>query len=118
MLLSGQEACLQYINWFDRTSPGPRRMDSDAVTVYVIYFKNEVLAISVQGQLMGWSLMNCSSTQLILVSPLFQEFSSLNLSFVLKKKICLFISLKLPHFHLENGVFHVYHIYIYKTRKE
>jgi hypothetical protein len=110
VLLSRQEACLQYINWFDRTSPGPRRMDSDAVTVYVIYFKNEVLAISVQGQLIGWSLMNCSSTQLILVSPLFQEFSSLNLSFVKKKKKCLFISLK--HFHLENGVFHVYNIYI------
>lgn len=88
-------------------------MDSDAVTVHVIYFKNEVLAISVQGHPMGWSLMNCSSTQLILVSPLFQEFSSLNLSFVKKKKEKgLFISLKLPHFHLENGVFHVYHIYL------
>ena len=38
VLLSGQEACLQYINRFDRASPGPRRMDSDAVTVHAIYF--------------------------------------------------------------------------------
>lgn len=85
-------------------------MDSDAVTVHVIYFKNEVLAISVQGQLTGWSLMNCSSTQLILVSPLPRVLEFEPLCFFKKK--CLFMSLKLPHFHLENGVFHVYHIYL------